>query len=526
MIEGTPPRAGTGPSLRTAASATPPGRDRYVDFLRLASILVVVLGHWFIAVVVWRPGEIRGANALALVPGLWAATWVLQVMPVFFFIGGFSNLVSLASIGRRGGGYAEFLTTRLARLMRPTGIFIAAWLAAAAILGMIGFPRGSLLHTATQLVGQPLWFLGVYMLVVALAPPMLRLHRRFGARVLVALALGAAAVDLVRLGLGNTTFGYLNYGLVWLFAHQLGFFYADGSLARAGRSRPALTAGMGLTALVALTASGIYPPSMVGLPGDRVSNMTPPTIAIVALSIWLVGLVMLLRPPIRRWLERPRVWLAVVAGSSVLMTMFLWHLTAMLIVASVLFPLGFPQPAPGSGAWWLLRPVWVTALVAVLAPIVLAFGRFERRAGPAQDDAAAANRTTRRARAAGAAVGATLVIAGVLGFAVGGFDGFLRSPGVTLVLLTLNPAQNVLHLLAGGALLRAARRGGAAPAAISGFLLTAVGVAGPVMAGTAADGLALNAADHVLHLTAGIVSLLVAFRLARPPPHVPEARAA
>jgi hypothetical protein len=265
---------------------------------------------------------------------------------------------------------------------------------------------------------------------------------------------------------------------------------------------------------------------MVGLPGDQVSNMTPPTIAIVALTVWLVGLVMLLREPIRRWLERPRVWLAVIAGSSVLMTLFLWHLTAMLIVASLLFPLGFPQPAPGSGAWWLLRPVWVSALVVVLAPIVFAFGRFERRAGATQEDSAGTEQATRRARAAAAAAGATLSIVGVLGFAVGGFDGFLRTPGATLVLLTLNPAQNVLHLLTGGALLRAARRGSASPAAIAGCVLVAVGVAGPFVAGTPADVLALNAADHGLHLTGGILSLLVALRLARAAPRVPEPRTA
>ena len=63
--------------------------------------------------------------------------------------------------------------------------------------------------------------------------------------------------------------------------------------------------------VLALTAFGPYPVSMVGMPGERVSNMAPPTVCILALTCWLVGLVMLLRPVVTRWLARPRVWAAV-----------------------------------------------------------------------------------------------------------------------------------------------------------------------------------------------------------------------
>jgi hypothetical protein len=45
--------------IAAAASAT---RDRYVDFLRAASILVVVLGHWQIGVIYWQHGVIWSAH--------------------------------------------------------------------------------------------------------------------------------------------------------------------------------------------------------------------------------------------------------------------------------------------------------------------------------------------------------------------------------------------------------------------------------------------------------------------------------
>jgi hypothetical protein len=36
---------------RDLVAGTPDTRDRYIDFLRAASILAVVIGHWFISVI-------------------------------------------------------------------------------------------------------------------------------------------------------------------------------------------------------------------------------------------------------------------------------------------------------------------------------------------------------------------------------------------------------------------------------------------------------------------------------------------
>ena len=344
------------------AAATPAERDRFADLVRVASILVVVAGHWLMAVVTWRDGRVEGGNALLLVPGLWLATWLLQVMPLFFFVGGLANLVSAG----RGGGWATFVRARAARLLRPTMVFLAVWAVAAAALGLAGVP-GTVLRPLARLVVQPLWFVGVYLLVVALAPTMLRLHRRFGPAVVVWLGLAAAAADLSSRLPGLERVGYGNFALVWLFAHQLGFLYADGTLAGWSR-RPTSPAAGGLAALVALTGSGAWPPSMVGLPGERVSNMSPPSLCIVALTVWLAGLAMLIRPAVTRWLRRPRPWTVVVTAGSALMTVFLWHLTALVLAVLALHPLGLTDLTPGTALWWALRPVWVLAGAALLLP--------------------------------------------------------------------------------------------------------------------------------------------------------------
>ena len=50
---------------------------------------MVVLGHWLAVLVTWEDGTVTGENALNVVPDLWPLTWVFQVMPLFFFVGGF-----------------------------------------------------------------------------------------------------------------------------------------------------------------------------------------------------------------------------------------------------------------------------------------------------------------------------------------------------------------------------------------------------------------------------------------------------
>src|SRR3970040_2913861 len=84
------------------ARAPPATRDRYVDFLRAASIVAVVFGHWFISINHLQRDIFSTTSAVGVTSGLWAGTWLFQVMPVFFLVGGFSNLVTYDSF-KRGG---------------------------------------------------------------------------------------------------------------------------------------------------------------------------------------------------------------------------------------------------------------------------------------------------------------------------------------------------------------------------------------------------------------------------------------
>ena len=360
------------------ARSTPATRDRYVDFLRIASIIVVVLGHWLMAVVTLDDGQFHIGNVLGMVPFLWLATWVLQVMPVFFFVGGFANLVTIDGQRRKGMGVAEYLVGRAQRLVRPVAVLFAVWIPLAIALVTFGVDR-ELLGDATKVVCQPLWFVGVYLIVSALAPPLRDLHvalplpntrstrraRRRGRH--RALRLRHPRDRLAQHAVRVAVRPAARLLLRRRCAHPC---HAEATRRRGRRLRSARS--------FALTTFGPYPHSMVGLPGERISNMAPPTICLLALTVLQVALVMLLRPALTRWLQREKPWTVVVAGNGVIMTIFLWHLSAMLLSVSLLYPLGFPQPDGGTAAWWITRPLWILVGVIPLVAIVALLGRFER----------------------------------------------------------------------------------------------------------------------------------------------------
>jgi len=411
-----------------------------------------VLGHWLMATVVVQGDHIIGANALTSIPALQLATWLLQVMPLFFVAGGFSNITVWRNLRRRGAGYSEYLQGRLVRLLRPTLVFVVFWhlaLPAAAALGM----SQNRVDVIGQLLGQPLWFLGVYVAMTALAPVMAAWHTRSPRIALAMLVISAVVVDWFRMGRGMESVGYVNLAFVWLFAQQLGFAYADGSFARLTRRTLWVTIAGVFATLAVVTSWGPYPVSMVGLPGET-SNMTPPTICLSMLAVAQVAIMMLIRGKVSGWLERPAPWAAAVRFASMAMTVYLWHLSVLVIAFLALFGLGVDPPAAGSGLWWLTRPFWLFALALVLWGVATALAPLER--GRAATEKPTTTPLIMATAVSG--VGATVISFGLLGYVA---SGLRPAPfgSSTLLFIPVDPLQNTLWVLAGFALSAAAARG-------------------------------------------------------------------
>ncbi|HEX3786135.1 MAG TPA: acyltransferase [Pseudonocardiaceae bacterium] len=352
-----------------------PGRDPFVDLLRTFSMLAVVLGHWMLPLLAYAHGRLSVGDSFAT-PGWWTATWVLQVMPVFFAVGGAANYHSYTAHLDAGGDARGWLATRLYRLTVPVLPLLAVWLVAPPVLGAVGLPVQPI-DFAAGIVGQLLWFLAVYLLTVALAPAMIAARRRFGLAVPVALTVAAILVDLCRFN-GLPLVGYANEVFIWLAVQQLGIEYATGRFARLSTSVAALVglAGFGATAL--LVAVGPYPASMVGLPGQAVSNMSPATLCLLTLGIGQLGLLLALRRPILALARLPRIVALQRLVGPRCMTVYLWHMSAMIIVAGItVLGLGYVTPAAGSLAWLIATPLWIAGLALVLRGLLVTFGRFE-----------------------------------------------------------------------------------------------------------------------------------------------------
>ena len=365
------------------AEQTPEARNRYVDLLRALSIAVVVLGHWVMAAPHLGPDGPRLDHLLDVLPWSRWLTWGFQVMPIFFFVGGYSNGTSWDGALAKGQSYSVWLEARLRRLLGPVVPLIVLW----GLLGALGFLLGiseGMIRVGSQVALVPVWFLAIYLLIVMLVPVTRAIWLRLGLWSVVLPALLAAGNDFLFFrgdavfGANLRPLGWLNYLLIWSAVHQLGYAWQAGRLA--GKRTFGLL-GVGIVALVGFTQFGPYPTSLVGVPSQEISNTTPPKLPLFALGLLQIGLFLSLEGPIRKWLARKRVWTSVVLVNGMIMTVFLWHSTVMMLIVGAgfwLVPAVFDL-VPGVGFWWAMRPVWVLVFAAGTLPFLLIFSEVERR---------------------------------------------------------------------------------------------------------------------------------------------------
>ena len=336
------------------------------------SLLVVVVWHWVFTVVIWEPDGPHASNPIGVTRGLWMLTWLLQVLPVFFFAGGYVHARSWAS---EGGGW-RWVAKRLRSLWAPAlglvAIGIAVWLAANQIA-----PEAQWVGRGVVLMLSPLWFLVVYALLVAGMPLWTALHDRFGELVPVWMVGAAVVVDVLRFRYHWPVVQWINLVVVWALPHQLGFYY-ERLVAGPRRFSLALASG-GFIALFGLTNMGLYPRSMVGVPGETISNMAPPTLAIAALTTFQIGVLLANRERIARWSQAGGRRLVEFAARHS-MRIFLWHAPGFAIAYGLWRLAGLPGQSPVVNAsWWAWRPVWLLVPIVPTALLANTAGRLTIR---------------------------------------------------------------------------------------------------------------------------------------------------
>ncbi|WP_051172139.1 acyltransferase family protein [Microbacterium indicum] len=362
--------------LRTplsVAPAPPARRDRSIDLLRAACIVVVVLLHATMAGIAVADGAPVIRNALDE-PWFAPVSWVLQIMPLFFLAGGVTGLGAWRRAAARGERAAAFAASRVVRLIRPAVAAFAAIGAALAVLSIAGVPA-DLVAEAGFRISQPMWFLGVFVLVQALVPLAARAHDREPAASAVALVVAVAAIDATRYVTGADAVGMLGLAAVWLAVQQAGFWLADGAFDRITPRARLVAAGALLLALGVMTGLGPYP-------ADMYVGLNPPTLALVVLGVAQALVFSVGQPAMRRWADLPALRGIVDRLGTLSMTIYLWHMPVVIALAGAGLALGLAGavdlPEIHSAAWWLGRPAWLAlALVATLI-VASRAARFDR----------------------------------------------------------------------------------------------------------------------------------------------------
>ncbi len=188
----------------------------------------------------------------------------------------------------------------------------------------------------------------------------------------------AGVLEVLRFRHGQGWAAWVNFLVIWGLAHQLGFFY-DRLISASKRIGWMLVWG-GLFSLIALTNMNFYPRSLVGVPGERFSNMGPPTLAIVALTFLQVGLVVLLRERVAAFLDREnRLGRAAEWITANGLPLYLLHSTGMALVVGLAWTIfGYRPPTEANLEWWITRPIWIGAPFLATWPLLCLYKKMRR----------------------------------------------------------------------------------------------------------------------------------------------------
>ncbi|GAA1082435.1 acyltransferase [Tsukamurella spumae] len=386
------------PSRTVVVDGTPDTRDRAIDVARILSLLVVMFGHCVLLLATVTPSGVWVGNTLGAQPALQPITWVLQVMPLFFLAGAASSAYGL----KPGTPWGGWLLGRAQRLARPVFWYLAFWSLA---LGATRVLLGE--SSAARLGGESvalLWFIGVYLVVLAFVPALMRCGGAALGGIVVGLLVACAGFDGARLATGSIEWGFPNFLVVWLIPVVIGVAYAR----RLIPTPVALVvAALAFAGAVVAVVAGPYDVPLVVTGAETFSNTTPPTLLLGLHCVWVSLLFVAAAPAIGCWARRPRVWYPVAVGNGGAMTLYLWHIPAIAVAAFALHAVGIDAVDPYQSGFWGLMALRAAVFAVVMFALFILLSPLEHRRLPWWD-ARVAGRGGR-----GALAGALVCLAGV-----------------------------------------------------------------------------------------------------------------
>jgi len=327
-------------------------RNRYIDALRAAAIVRVIVYHSF----------------------GWAwLTVALPAMGVMFALAGSLMAASLAAHGAR-----RAVISRVRRLVPPLWALAAVAVPVMLLHGWstagdhaldwprllfwivpVGDPPGS---TWGQPLWEVLWYLRAYLWFVLASPLLHALYRRAPWPTMAAPLLGLAALMVTGFGLPGwgdaVLWDLVTYGACWI----AGFAHHDGRLARIP-----LSAHLALVGSLATGGIGW----LLSHPGPHGVDLNEVPVAQALWSLAFVLAALRWRPALA-WLDRARpVATAIRLINARAVTIYLWHNPLISLAGLLLTAAALDDTGPFN------RPVLLTAVLLLTAVAVAAFGWVE-----------------------------------------------------------------------------------------------------------------------------------------------------
>jgi len=325
------PSFGSFKNVIKEANNTSISRERFIDFIKVIGLLMVIFNTEFLLDFKNSAGELLVYNESFTSSDKTRFTWFSTGISLFFFSTGFTNKIAWYSNVGRDGSQWKFLTDRVNSLMGP----VLVWIASISVLlnlffRFLKFPlflttEDDGMITITEFLMWPLWIVTIYLVVVIFCPLTIYLHKKNPYLTVVSLIFMTISIDTIEFSISLSYIKLFNYLLFWLTIHQLGYFFADGKIIKFKNSIFVTVSIFSYVYLFYKYDTSNEFMSVSGYRLSQLSNEDPPTIFYLIASIGLLSFLLFFRKFFEDKLQNNKTWLVFSFIHSNIYTIFLWH---------------------------------------------------------------------------------------------------------------------------------------------------------------------------------------------------------
>ena len=312
-------------------SKTSNSRIRFIDFLKVIGLLLIIFNTYFFLNFSKSSGEFIIYNRVVIDNSFTPITWLTVGMSLFIFSTGFTNKIAWYSNVGRDGSQWKFLTDRVDSLMGSVLVWIFFITVTLNISSkLVFFPlyitnQEDGILTVTEFIMWPLWLVSIYLVVVLFCPLTIYLHKKNPYLTMSFLIFILVLIDNIDFSISLSYIKLFNYLIFWLTIHQLGYFYADGKIFTYKKSFFGVVTLLSYSYLFYLHMTTDQYLSVSNYRLLSFSNEDPPTTIYLVASLGMISLFLMFRDQIEVFMKIPSVWNLFSAVHSNIYTLFLWH---------------------------------------------------------------------------------------------------------------------------------------------------------------------------------------------------------